>query len=58
MDLPAENDWLGSEKYVDGLTEYVCNCPTPMTVSVQAEWGVGKSTFLKIMKKSQSRNMV
>lgn len=50
MDLPSDNDWLGSEKYVEGLTEYVYACPTPMTISVQAEWGVGKSTFLKMMK--------
>ena len=53
-DMPLENlkgNRLGSDvdKYIEGLTEYVMNCSTPMSVALQGDWGTGKTSFINAM---------
>ncbi len=47
-DLPSEDDNLGFEPYVQALAEFLLNPSThgPLTVSVEGEWGSGKSSFM------------
>lgn len=47
-DLPTEEDDLGFEPYVRALAEFLTNPATrgPLTVSVEGEWGSGKSSFM------------
>jgi predicted KAP-like P-loop ATPase len=47
-DLPTGDDNLGFEPYVQALAEFLLNPSThgPLTVSVEGEWGSGKSSFM------------
>ena len=47
-DLPSDEDSLGFEPYVRALAEFLINPSThgPLTVSVEGEWGSGKSSFM------------
>lgn len=52
-DQPVEkndNDLFDVEMYVGGLCEFVCNCSTPMTISIQGDWGSGKTSMMKMME--------
>ncbi len=48
-DLPAKNDCLGFEPYVQALRRFLLNEQThgPLTISIEGEWGIGKSSFMK-----------
>lgn len=48
-DEPANADALAFGAQVDGLTEFILQCPTPMTIAIQGGWGSGKSTILKLI---------
>lgn len=48
-DEPAKKDSLAFEAQVQGLTEFILQCPTPMTIAIQGGWGSGKSTILKLI---------
>jgi len=47
-DLPTDDDQLGFEPYVRALAEFLTNPSThgPLTISVEGEWGSGKSSFM------------
>ena len=51
-DSPAAVDSLGFEPYARALAEFLLNRETqgPLTVSVEGEWGSGKSTFLQLLE--------
>ncbi|MFI3227386.1 MAG: P-loop NTPase fold protein [Clostridia bacterium] len=52
-DLPISNiqeDTLMISKYVDGMARFIQNCDTPMTISIQGEWGSGKTSFMKLLE--------
>ena len=52
-DCPITNsneDKLNTSKYVNGLTEFIKICETPMTISIQGEWGSGKTSFMNMIK--------
>ena len=48
-DLPAEKDKLGFKPYVIAMAEFLTNPETkaPLTISIEGEWGSGKSSFMK-----------
>lgn len=48
-DLPATEDQLGIGHYMSGLSEFLTQCQTPMTVAVQGDWGTGKTSAMKIV---------
>ncbi|MCR5212870.1 MAG: KAP family NTPase [Eubacterium sp.] len=50
-DNPVDTDFLGCKNYYDGLVGFIKNCPSPMTVAIQGDWGTGKSTAMKIVEK-------
>ena len=45
-----DDDVLEVRKYVKGLENFIRNCPTPMSIALQGDWGTGKTTFLKTME--------
>lgn len=45
-----EDDILEVKKYVLGLENFIRNCPTPMSIALQGDWGTGKTTFLRTME--------
>ena len=53
-DIPIvheEDDYLNIEKYADALTRFIVTSDTPITISLQGEWGSGKSSLMNIIKK-------
>jgi Cdc6-like AAA superfamily ATPase len=52
-DLPAPLDHLGFKPYVEAVAEFLTNEKTepPLTLSVEGDWGSGKSSFLKQLRK-------
>jgi KAP family P-loop domain/TIR domain/Clp amino terminal domain, pathogenicity island component len=51
-DAPAEKDALGFKPYVDAICRFLLNPNTkpPLTLSIEGEWGSGKSSFLRQLK--------
>jgi KAP-like P-loop domain-containing protein len=47
-DQPTKQDSIGFKPYVDALAQFLMNPQTapPLTVSLEGEWGSGKSSFL------------
>ena len=50
MSLSQES--LGVKDYVDALSEFMKECQTPMTISIQADWGVGKTSMMNLVKEN------
>ena len=44
-----KDDKLFPPEYILSLVEFIQNCCTPMTISLQGEWGIGKTSFFNIV---------
>ncbi|HEL9598945.1 KAP family P-loop NTPase fold protein [Streptococcus suis] len=51
-DEPANEDLFKIGNYVEGLSNFIVTCETPMTIAIQGDWGSGKTS---IMKQIESR---
>lgn len=51
-DLPTSQDTLNIKSYSQSLKKFISNCKTPMTISIQGEWGTGKSSMMKVLHSS------
>ena len=49
-DDPFRNDLLGRKKAAEALTELVRSSADPLTLCLDAPWGQGKTTFLKMWR--------
>ncbi|GGE30727.1 KAP family P-loop NTPase fold protein [Streptococcus himalayensis] len=49
-DTPSVKDLFEIKKYIDGLTDFIRNCKTPMTLAIQGDWGVGKTSIMQQIK--------
>lgn len=49
-----ENDTFGIGMYVDGLCNFIVNCDSPMTISIQGDWGSGKTSMMNMIKEKIS----
>ncbi|NEQ40693.1 MAG: hypothetical protein F6K40_32500 [Okeania sp. SIO3I5] len=61
-DKPTTKDELGFTPYVIAIAEFLTNKDTkpPLTISIEGEWGSGKSSFMKQLEtevKSQSKKL-
>jgi len=56
-DSETEDDKLGFEPYVEAVAEFLVHEDTqpPLTMSVEGEWGSGKSSFMRQLKKEVKR---
>ena len=48
------DDAFGVKKYVEGLCEFIKTCNTPMTISIQGDWGSGKTSMMNMIKEQIS----
>jgi len=55
-DRAAEKDEFKITNYTSGLVDYIKNCYTPMTLSIQGTWGTGKTSFMNLMIKELDQN--
>lgn len=52
IDLPIDNkndDKLEIQSYIDALAQVITTTRTPMTISIQGDWGSGKTSFVKMV---------
>lgn len=52
IDAPIDalgDDCLGIGSYVDAMHQFIKGCETPLTIGVQGDWGIGKTSFLKML---------
>ena len=49
-DSPATKDQFGIDTYIDGLSDFIVNCETPMTISIQGSWGSGKTSMMTMVQ--------
>lgn len=52
----GEKDNFGIEPYEQGLTRFIDNTNTPITIALQGEWGSGKTSLMNSLKKNLSDN--
>ena len=45
----VQNDLFSVETYIDGLCQFIKNCDTPMTISIQGDWGSGKTSMMNMI---------
>lgn len=50
-DRPEAVDQLGVGSYYEALADYIENCEAPTTISIQGDWGTGKTTAIKYIEK-------
>ncbi len=36
--------------YVDAMVEFIKECETPLTIGVQGDWGIGKTSFMNLVR--------
>lgn len=51
-DIPVDNmlsDRLSMDAQVEGLAQFVQECETPLTISIQGSWGTGKTSFVNLV---------
>lgn len=46
----AKHDKLGLTDYASALAEFISDCETPITVGIQGDWGIGKTSTLNMIK--------
>lgn len=52
-DVPAahrEEDQLGLKDYADVMNDFITECQTPLTIGIQGDWGIGKTSLLNMIR--------
>lgn len=44
-------DLFDVSQYVNGLSDFIKHCVTPMTISIQGDWGSGKTSMMNMIRK-------
>ena len=55
QDVPVASiseDLFNLSTYVNGLCSFIRNCETPMTISIQGDWGSGKTSMMNMLKEN------
>ena len=55
-DMPAEVDLLGMDQKCKGIKNFICTCRTPMTIAIQGDWGIGKTSAMKLIESELRAN--
>ena len=53
VDLPVESvddESLGVSQYAELLAKFIINCETPITIGIQGDWGIGKTSLMNMIK--------
>lgn len=60
-DKPVDNiseDVFGVEQYISGLSEFILECNTPMTIAIQGDWGSGKTSMMNMIRENLGEKIV
>jgi len=58
-DVPVtskKDDGLNIGKYVNGLADFIQTCDTPLNISIQGDWGSGKTSFINMIMEQLDQN--
>ncbi len=61
QDVPVESinqESLGLGQYIDSLSEFIEKCETPMTISIQGDWGCGKTSSMNMIREKISGKVI
>lgn len=53
IDVPVQtkdDEALGVGMYADILSTFIKNCETPITIGIQGDWGIGKTSMLNMVR--------
>ena len=53
IDIPVEKedeDFLYFEPYAEVLARFIMACETPITIGIQGDWGIGKTSLLNLVR--------
>lgn len=53
-----DEDLFDVEKYIDALSRFICHCETPMTISIQGDWGSGKTSMMEMVKEKLGNKII
>lgn len=53
-----EKDLFEIKQYVNGLSQFIGKCITPMTISIQGDWGSGKTSIMNMVKEGLGANVI
>ena len=45
-----ENDAFGISRHINGLCTFILHCERPMTISIQGDWGSGKTSMMNMVR--------
>ena len=46
----SQADWLAIKSYTDGLSDYIAHAKSPLSISLNGEWGSGKTSIMNTIK--------
>lgn len=55
-DEAAQEDLFDIKNYIDGLSTFIEDCNTPMTISIQGSWGTGKTSIMQIVNNTLEKS--
>ncbi|MDJ0837393.1 MAG: P-loop NTPase fold protein [Acidobacteriota bacterium] len=50
IDVPTTQDELNLKTFADALSEFIEACETPITIGIQGDWGIGKTSLLRMVE--------
>lgn len=45
-----KDDHFRVEQYISGLSDFILECNTPMTIAIQGDWGSGKTSMMNMIR--------
>lgn len=49
-DQERQSDTLNLLPYAEALREFIQDCQTPMTIGIQGDWGIGKTSLMNMLR--------
>lgn len=50
-DSPTHDDKFSIDNYINGLSNFITECETPLTIAIQGDWGTGKTSIMYQVEK-------
>lgn len=50
------DDLLNVKDYLDGLQDFILQCPTPISIAIQGDWGTGKTSIMNYLRIKLEQN--
>lgn len=56
--MKLTDDSFEVKKYINGLSSFILECDTPMTIAIQGDWGSGKTSMMNMIKEEINEKIV